>query len=53
MESQEKRALLSVVARLPDTFFAVLAAGPGAALEGVLRAGDSASPVEPPPCQDL
>lgn len=34
-------------------FSAASAAGAGAALAGVLRAGDHPAPVDPPPCHDL
>lgn len=53
--TQRRRILLSVVVNLPtdQPLSAVLAAGAGAALAGVLRAGDCAAPVDPPPCHDL
>lgn len=50
---RRRRALLSVVVKLAAVFSAVSAAGAGAALAGVLRAGDSSAPVDPSPCHDL
>lgn len=48
-----RRALLFLVVKLAAIFSAVLAAGAGAALAGVLRAGDCSAPVDPSPCHDL
>lgn len=48
---EEPSCLLLLNSR--QSFSAALAAGAGAALAGVLRAGDSPAPVDPPPCHDL
>lgn len=47
------RALLFAVVKLSCLLSAALAAGPGATLAGILRAGDPPAPVDPPPCHHL
>lgn len=53
MWRNRRRALLSVIVNVPTHFLLCWCAGAGAALAGVLRAGDFADPVDPAPCRYL